>query len=69
MPLFPSPPSIPTPPPAAAPATMANANAVTSGANARAKAAGAMGAAGTNPTGSEGLVAPPSTAGKKLLGE
>lgn len=60
---------VPPPPPAANPATAATPNVVASGVNARARGAAGSAAGGLNPTGSQGLTAPPSTAGNKLLGE
>lgn len=62
-------PNIPAPPPQAAPATMANAQVQTSGANTRARAAAGAMASGQNPTGPEGLTEKPSTAGATLLGQ
>jgi len=61
----PSMPSIPTPLPAAAPATMANADIAMTAANQRKKAAAAAGGAGnTNPD----LAAAPSVAKSNILG-
>lgn len=53
MPKGPTPPSIPMPPPAANPSTMADSQVQATGASVRSKAAAA--AAATNPTGPEGL--------------
>lgn len=68
MPLFSSP-SVPTPPPvppAALPATAATQSAVAAGSNMASK--GAVGAM-LNPTGGQGILTQPNTAGKTLLGQ
>lgn len=63
------PPSIPTPPPMAAPATMANSNVAATAASQRARAAAGSVNAGQNPTGPQGLTEAPKTAGATLLGQ
>lgn len=63
------PPSIPTPPPAALPATAATQSAVAAGANEKAKGAAGAAANGLNPTGAQGVLTQPSVASKTLLGQ
>lgn len=66
----PSPAPVPTLPPAAQPATIADPSVAASGASARARAVGAAGAGfdGTVGTSPQGLAAAPPTAGVTLLG-
>jgi len=63
----PKPPAIPTPPPMAAPATMANSAVSTTAENARKRAVAGAAASGTNMTGGQGL-AETKTPGATLLG-
>lgn len=72
MPLFSAPkmpPPPPAPPPIAHPATSATSNVVAAGANNKARSAVGATIGGVNPTGASGLIAPPSSSGKTLLGE
>lgn len=62
-------PAIPVPPPAAAPATIANSTVAATANNARGRAAGAAALAGNNPTGPQGLEQKPATADVSLLGQ
>jgi hypothetical protein len=64
----PSQPNIPTPPPAAAPATMADPQVALSASNAKSRAAAAATADGTVGTSPQGLTTPATTAYTTLLG-
>ena len=64
----PAPPPVPVQPPAAYTPTRADPRVAQSGAKQKASAAAAGGASGTNPTGAQGLKAPPKTANATLLG-
>lgn len=65
----PSVPAVPTPPPAALPATAATQSAVAAGSNVMSKGAAGALASGTAVTGGQGILTAPSTTGKNLLGQ